>query len=122
MTVFIERREFITLLGGVAAAWSLTARAQEIKPVRRIGVLTGDAEHDPDVKARLAAFQQGLDRLGWSLDHNVRIEYRFAANNADQYQSLAKELIRLQPDVLLAYSTPVATAFGREIARFRSYL
>ena len=118
----MRRREFITLLGG-AAAWPVAAGAQEIKQVRRIGVLTGDAEHDPDVKARLAAFQQGLDRSGRSLDHNVRIEYRFAANNADQYQSLAKELVRLQPDVLLAYSTPVATAFGREfVARSRSYL
>ena len=110
----MRRREFIKLVGGAAAGWPIAARAQEIKQVRRIGVLTGDAEHDPDVKARLAAFQQGLDRLGWSLDHNVRIEYRFAANNADQYQSLAKELVRLQPDVLFAYSTPVATAFGRE--------
>jgi putative ABC transport system substrate-binding protein len=113
MTAFIGRREFITLLGG-AAAWPLAARAQEIKQVRRIGVLTGDAEDDPGVKARLAAFRQGLDRLGWSLDRNVRIDYRFAANNPDQYQSLAKELVRLQPDVLLAYTTPVAAALERE--------
>jgi putative tryptophan/tyrosine transport system substrate-binding protein len=96
------------------ASWPLTARAQQPDIVRRIGVLTGDAEDDPGVKARLAAFQQGLDRLGWLLDRNVRIDYRFAANNPDQYQPLAKELIRLQPDVLLAYTTPVAAAFVRE--------
>jgi putative ABC transport system substrate-binding protein len=70
----LRRREFITLLGGAAVAWPLAARAQETKQVRRIGVLTGDAEDDPGVKARLAAFRQGLDRLGWSLDRNVRIE------------------------------------------------
>ena len=82
----MKRRGFITLLGG-AAAWSLAARAQQGEQIRRIGVLTGDAEDDPGVKARLAAFQQGLDRLGWSADRNVRIDYRFAANT-----SLAIEL------------------------------
>jgi putative tryptophan/tyrosine transport system substrate-binding protein len=109
----VRRREFITLLGG-AAMWPLEARAQQPDIVRRISVLTADAEDDPGVKARLAAFQQGLGRLGWSLDRNIRIDYRFAANNPDQYQPLAKELIRLQPDVLLAYTTPVAAAFVRE--------
>jgi putative ABC transport system substrate-binding protein len=110
----MKRREFIAGFGGAAAAWSLAARAQETGQTRRIGVLTGDAEDDPEVKARLTAFRQGLDQFGWSLDRNVRIDYRFAANNPDQYQSLAKELVRLQPDLLLAYSTPVAAAFGRE--------
>jgi putative tryptophan/tyrosine transport system substrate-binding protein len=103
----MKRREFITLLGGGAAAWPLAARAQQPEQIRRIRVLTGDAEDDPGVKARLVALQQGLDRLGWSVDRNVRIDYRFAANNPNQYQPLAKELIRLQPDVLLAYTTPV---------------
>ena len=67
-----DRRDFITLLGGAAAAWPLAARAQQTDEIRRIGVLTGDAEDDPEVKARLAACRQGLDRLGWSLDRNVR--------------------------------------------------
>src|SRR5262245_43909127 len=110
----LKRREFITLLGGAAAAWPLVASAQQTEQVRRIGVLTSDAEDDPEVKARLVAFRQGFERLGWSLDRNVRIDYRFAANNPDRYQSLAKELVRLQPDVLLAYTTPVAVAFQRE--------
>ena len=109
----MRRRECITLLGG-AAPWPLAARAQQGEQMRRIGVLTGDAEDDPGVKARLVAFRQGLDRLGWSVDRNVRIDYRFAANNLDQYQPLAKELVGLQPDVLLAYATPVAAAFQRE--------
>jgi putative ABC transport system substrate-binding protein len=109
----MRRREFITLLGS-AAAWPLAARAQQTEQIRRIGVLTPDAEDDPGVKARLAGFQQGLDRLGWSVDRNVRIDYRFGANNPDQYQPLAKELIRLQPDVLFALATPIAVAFQRE--------
>jgi ABC-type uncharacterized transport system substrate-binding protein len=108
-----SRREFITLLGG-AVAWPLAARAQQGERMRRIGVLMSDAEDDPEVKASLAAFREGLDRLGWSLDRNVRLDYRFAANNPDQYQSLAKELVRLQPDVLLAHATPLAAALKRE--------
>ncbi|MFL6806885.1 MAG: ABC transporter substrate-binding protein [Xanthobacteraceae bacterium] len=110
----MKRREFITILGGAVLAWPFATRAQQSDRVRRIGVLTSDAEDDPGVKARLAAFREGLDRLGWSLDPNVRIDSRFAANNPDQYQSLAKELVRLQPDVLLAYTTPVAAALKRE--------
>jgi putative ABC transport system substrate-binding protein len=109
----VNRREF-TLLGGAAAAWPLAARAQQSDRVRRIGVLTGDAEDDPGVKARLAAFREGLDRLGWSLDRNVRIDYRFAAGRTDQYQTLAKELISLQPDVILAQNTPIATVLQQE--------
>src|SRR6516162_7524633 len=82
--------------------------------MRSIGVLTADAEDDPEVEARLMAFRQGLDRLGWSEGRNVRIDYRFGANNPDHYQSLAKELVRLQPDVLFAIATPIAVAFQRE--------
>src|SRR6516225_7692994 len=107
------RREFITLLGG-AAAWPLAAQARQGEPMRSIGVLTADAEDDPEVEARLTAFRQGLDRLGWSVGRNVRIDYRFGANNPDHYQSLAKELVRLQPDVLFAIATPIAVAFQRE--------
>ena len=110
----MRRREFITLLGGAAAAWPVAARAQQGSRMRRIGVLVGTAEGDAETKARLAAFRQGLERLGWSEGRNVRIEYRFAANNPDQYQPLAKELVSLQPDVFLAYATPVAAAFQRE--------
>jgi DNA-binding LacI/PurR family transcriptional regulator len=106
----LDRRGFLTLLGG-AAAWPLAARAQQGERVRRIGVLAGDTQNDPENKARLAGFRQELERLGWSEGRNGRIEYRLAANNPDQYQPLAKELVSLQPDVFLAYTTPVAAAF-----------
>ena len=109
----MRRREFITLLGSAAATWPISARAQS-SPVRRIGVLVGLTEDDPQTKTRLAGFRQGLERRGWSEGRNVRIDYRFAAGSSDQYQLLAKELIALQPDVILAHSTPVATAFQRE--------
>jgi putative ABC transport system substrate-binding protein len=85
-----KRREFITLLGGAAAAaWPLAARAQQSERVRRIGVLM--ALYDPDTNARLAGFRQELERLGWSEGRNIRIDYRFAPAGA-QAPVLAKEL------------------------------
>ena len=110
----IKRREFITLLGG-ATAWPLAARAQQPDQMRRIGVLVGLAEDDPDTKARLAGFRQGLEPLGWSEGRNVRIDIRFAlAPAADRARGLAKELVALRPDVILAQSTPVTAALERE--------
>jgi putative ABC transport system substrate-binding protein len=109
----IGRRDFITLLGGAAAICAVVARAQQTDRVRRIGVLAGLAEDDPDTKARFAAFQQGLEKLGWSEGGNVRIAYRFAAAGA-QAPTLAKELVALQPDVILAQTTPVVVALQRE--------
>jgi ABC-type uncharacterized transport system substrate-binding protein len=109
----VNRRDFVTFLGATAA-WPLAARAQQGERVRRIGVLTADTEDDPQTKARLAAFRQGLERLGWSEGRNVRIDYRFAADHPDRYQPLAKELVSLQPDVLFAYTTPIAVTFQQE--------
>src|SRR6266436_10123859 len=109
----LRRREFISLLGGAAAAWPLAARAQQPDGMRRIGVLVGLAEDDPETKARLAAFRQGLEKRGWSEGRNVRIDTRFAPAGA-QAQVVAKELVALQPDVILAHSTPVTAALQRE--------
>ena len=95
-----KRREFITLLGG-AAAWPLTARAQQGERMRRIGVLIGGAESDPVQQARLAAFLDGLQRLGWTDGRNVRIDIRWWAGSADRYR-YAAELVGLAPDVILA--------------------
>ena len=109
----MRRRQFITLLGGAAAAWPLAARAQQPERMRRIGVLMGLAEDDPETKARLAAFRQGLEKRGWSEGRNVRIDYRYAPAGA-QAQVLAKELVALQPDVIFASTTPITAALQRE--------
>jgi len=99
----IRRRDFVILLGGGAvAAWPLAARTQQAERMRRIGVLSGAAVDDQDNKVRLAAFQQQLQQLGWIDGHNVRIDYRFAAGNPENYRKYAAELVALAPDVILA--------------------
>ena len=109
----MKRRRFITLLGGATAAWPLVARAQQGERMRRIGVLMGLPEDDPETKARAAKLRQELERLGWSEDHNIRIDTRFAPAGV-QAQVLAKELVGLRPDVLLAHSAQIAAAVQRE--------
>jgi putative ABC transport system substrate-binding protein len=109
-----NRRKFITLLGGAAAAWPLAARAQQDDRIRRIGVLAAQAEDDRDIQARLDGFRQGLQRLGWSEGRNLQIDYRFAAGRADRFQPLAIELIALRPDVILAQTPPVVAVVQRE--------
>ena len=109
----MRRRKFITLLGGAAAALPLAARAQQPDRMRRIGVLMAFEEDDPQAQARLGAFRQGLEKRGWSEARNVRIDYRFSPASA-QAQVLAKELVALQPDVILSQSTPVTAALQRE--------
>jgi len=111
----MRRREFITLLGSaVGAAWPITARAQKSGRVRLIGVLAAQAPDDPDMTARLAGFRQGLETLGWSEGSEVRIESRFASAQADRFQVLAKEVVALNPEVILAHTTPVVAALRRE--------
>ncbi len=110
----MRRREFITLVGAAAAARPFPAGAQQADRVRRVGVLTSFAENDPVNQARVAAFQQTIEMLGWSEGRNIRTEYRFAAGQYDQFQRLAKDMVALQPDVILAQTTPIATALQRE--------
>jgi putative ABC transport system substrate-binding protein len=100
-----SRRELITMLGGAAVAWPLTARAQQPDRMRRIGVLTGVAENDPEGRARHAAFLQGLTQLGWSEGRNVQIETRWGAGDANLYRSRVAELVARAPDVILAAGT-----------------
>jgi putative ABC transport system substrate-binding protein len=115
MASHIGRRKFLaTLLGGAAAAWPLAARAQQPAQIRRVGMLIGYAENDPETQARLAAFRQAFEQLGWKEGRSVRIDYRFAPASLDQAQLLAKELVALHPDVLLGNSTPAAAALLRE--------
>jgi putative ABC transport system substrate-binding protein len=99
MTVTIGRRELLAALGGAAAAWPLAAYAQQRERMRRIGVLIALASDDPQGQARLVAFVQGLQELGWTDGRNVRIDYRWGAADARKY---AAELVTLAPDVILA--------------------
>jgi putative ABC transport system substrate-binding protein len=97
----MKRREFITLLGCAGAAWPLAARAQQPEQMRRIGVLTNLVADDPEAQARVGAFLQGLQELGWAVGRNMRIEYRWGAGDADRTRGYAAELVALAPDVIL---------------------
>jgi putative tryptophan/tyrosine transport system substrate-binding protein len=105
----MKRRAFITLIGGAAAAWPLAARAQPSGKVNRIGALMGIAESDPEARPRAMAFEHGLQELGWTAGRNVRIDYRWTADDPERMRAHAAELVALAPDVILATTTPVMT-------------
>ena len=98
----MQRREFITLLGGAVAGWPLAVSAQQPERVRRIGVLTGIAGNDAEIKVRIAAFSQELQRLGWTEGRNVRTDIRGGAGNTAATRKYAAELVALASDVILA--------------------
>ena len=102
----MTRRQFITALGGAAVVWPIAARAQQSERVRRIGVLAGLSADDAQGQARLVAFVQGLQQLGWTDGRNVRIDFRWGAGDADRFRRYAAELIALAPDVVLASGSP----------------
>jgi putative ABC transport system substrate-binding protein len=106
----VKRREFITLIGGAAAAWPLPARAQQSDGVRRIGVLMNRAADDTEGQARLAAFQQGLQQFGWIDGRNVRIDARWGAGDTERFRRYAAELVATTPDVVLGAGSPVVAA------------
>jgi putative ABC transport system substrate-binding protein len=106
----MRRREFITLLGGAAAAWPIAARAQQPDQMRRIGVLMPLAADDTEGQTRLNAFLQGLRELGWTEGRNVRIDTRWAAGKPDEIRKYAAEFAALAPDVILAAATPIVAA------------
>src|SRR5215467_10831588 len=109
----MRRREFITLIGGATVGWPLAVHAQQPDKVRRIGVLIALVQNDPEGKAWVAGFLQGLEKRGWSEGRNLQIDYRFALVG-DQAQVLAKEIIALQRDVIFAMPTPAVAALQRE--------
>ena len=103
----MKRREFIGLLGG-AGAWPLAARAQQADRMRLIGVLMNTAADDPEGRARNAAFERGLQELGWTDGRNVRIDYRWGAGDAERIRRYAAELVSLSPDIILAVGSATA--------------
>ena len=110
-----EAAQFHHFLGGAAAAWPFTVRAQQGDRIRRIGVLTGTSADDADTKARNAAFEQALQQLGWTQGRNVRIDYRFSGGDAATSRKQAEELVALAPDVIVSsgsFSTGHATSGG----------
>ena len=115
MTIPIRRREFITLLGGAAAAWPLATRAQQGERVRRIGVLMSGDENDPVWKTYVSAFTQALAGLGWTDGRNLRMDLRWHGDDTNRIRALAQELVGLEPDIILAGGgTPGTAALQRE--------
>ena len=108
----LKRREFITLLGG-AAAWPIMARAQQTERVRRVAFLHGLPEGDPEARARVTAFRQELETLGWKEGRNIEIVHRFSGADVARIQAYVTELVSAAPDLIVASSTPVITALNQ---------
>src|SRR5215831_15367717 len=107
----MRRRDFITLLGGAAAAWPLTARAQQRERVRRVSVLMPFTADDPEGQARLLAFAQGLQQMGWAVGSNLLVDTRWGAGDAERNRKYAAELLALAPDVVVANGPLPVEAF-----------
>jgi putative tryptophan/tyrosine transport system substrate-binding protein len=109
----LNRREFIALIGGAAAAWPLAARGQPRQRMRRIGVLMNLGADDPEGQARLAALHQGLAELGWIVGGNLQIDLRWGGADTELFRKYAAELVALAPDVLVASGGPITQALQR---------
>ena len=112
----MQRRDFITLIGGAAAAWPVAARGQPAGSARRVGWLVGLGESDPEARRRTAAFVQQLEHLGWTIGRNIQIDYRWLSDSLDRNETYVEELAALKPDVLVTSSTPAVKAF-RQLTR-----
>jgi putative ABC transport system substrate-binding protein len=106
----MKRREFIALVSGAAAAWPLTARAQQADRVRRIGVMISLAENDPEAQANAAALREGLEKLGWTEGRNIRTDYRWGVGDPGRARVAVKELLALSPDVIMPATTQMLAA------------
>ena len=111
----MRRRDFITVLGGAAAAaWPVIGRTQQVDQLRRIGVLSNISESDTEAQSMVKALHRGLRELGWINGRNVQIDHRWAAGNPRQAVAFAKELLALKPDVMVAHTTPSVLALSKE--------
>jgi putative tryptophan/tyrosine transport system substrate-binding protein len=110
----MRRREFIALLGAAATTFPRAVRALQPGRVRRIGFLMNLNESDPNGRIRVAGFDKGLQELGWAAGRNIRIDYRWGADDADRLRNLATELVSLKPEVIVASATNVLAAIKRE--------
>jgi putative ABC transport system substrate-binding protein len=111
----MKRREFITLLGGGAAAWPLAARAQQGERMRRVGILMGYAEADPAAQTQVVALRQELQKLGWDEGRNIRIDVRFPGTDAGRVRAILMELMNLTPDLLVSNTNLVTEVVQAEV-------
>ena len=120
MGIHIGRREFIVTLGNAVVALPIAARGQQADRVQRIEALMGYAESDAEAQTNVAAFREGLQKLGWMEGRNIRIETRWAPpENAEQRQRFATEIVALQPDLILSHTTPTTAALLRATRTIR---
>jgi putative ABC transport system substrate-binding protein len=110
----MRRREFISLIGGAAAAWPLAAPAQQYERIRHIGILMAFSESDPEAQSWAAGFREELGKLGWTEGVNVEIDTRWATADVESLQRSAKQLVALQPDLILTGSTPATAAMRQQ--------
>jgi putative ABC transport system substrate-binding protein len=110
----MRRRDFINAICSAAALWPIAAHAQQPNRVRRIGVLMSFSESDAEARAWIAAFEAGLQSLGWGQDHNIRIDYRWVGGDLHRLRTEAAELVGMTPDVLFAAASPALVALNRE--------
>jgi len=110
----MQRRDFITLLGGAAVSWPLKARAQQPERVRRVGALMPFSADDTEAKAIVAAIRQGLEELGWTDGRNIRIDYRWGGRNVERTRAYAVELVGLSPDLIFAFFNAQLAPLSRE--------
>jgi putative tryptophan/tyrosine transport system substrate-binding protein len=116
----MRRRNFIKAIT-VLTAWPLTARAQQADRMRRLGVLMAVAESDAHARNGISILQERLLKLGWKEGNNIRIDYRWGNGNPDRIQELAKELVELQPDVLIGHTTPSAKGLLKQTIQYRLF-
>jgi hypothetical protein len=115
----VNRREFVTLLGGAAVAWPLGVRAQQPERMRQLGILTGFAERDPEARQWIATLVQGLDKLGWTAGRNLKLNIRYSDGDMSRLPMLAAELVTDAADVVFVHGSPPTSAMSLAAWKFQ---